>query len=231
MPSDAPVIRIESVVKHYRGLRPFRMRDLAVAPGERIVITGLDIITAELLTNLINGATLPDEGRISVFGTPTESVTSEEAWLASLDRFGVVTSRAVLLDGMTVRQNLALPLSIEIEPMSDDLARRADALGGEAGLDGSWFERPVHAAGPEERMRLQLARALALDPPLVLFEHPTASLTPDTRERFARQVADVATRRGLTLVACSQDRAFAREVATRYLQLQPATGDLVQIEV
>jgi ABC-type polar amino acid transport system ATPase subunit len=80
-------------------------------------------------------------------------------------------------------------------------------------------------------MRLQLARALALDPSLLLFEHPTAPLTPEMRAPFAEQVAEVARTRGLTLIACSQDRAFAEAVATRYLQLQPATGDLVEIDV
>ncbi len=231
MPDQAPVVSIEALVKHYRGLRPFRMRELVVSPGERVVMSGFDVITAELFTNLLNGATLPDEGRVDVFGAPTASVTSEDEWLASLDRFGVVTARAVLLDGMSLRQNLALPLSIEIDPMSDDLARRAAALGAEAGVDPTGLDRPVHAAGPGERMRLQLARALALDPSLLLFEHPTAPLTPEMRAPFARQVADVARTRGLTLIACSQDRSFAREVATRYLQLQPATGDLVEIDV
>lgn len=231
MPDEAAVVCIEALVKHYRGLRPFRMRELTVSPGDRVVMSGFDVITAELFTNLINGATLPDEGRIEVFGAPTAAVSSEDEWLASLDRFGVVTARAVLLDGMSVRQNLALPLSIEIDPMSDDLSRRAEALGTEAGVEATWFDRPVHAAGPDERMRLQLARALALDPPLLLFEHPTASLTPEMRAPFARRVAAVARQRRLTVLACSQDSSFAREVATRYLQLQPATGELVEIDV
>lgn len=230
MTDSGPLVRFDAVVKHYRGLRPFRLRHLVIDRGERVVISGFDVITAELFTNLINGATLPDEGTLEVFGTPTSAVTSEEEWLASLDRFGIVTARAVLLDGLTVRQNLALPLSIEIDPMDDDLARRADALGAEAGIDEEWLPRPVHGADGVQRMRIQLARALALDPPLVLFEHPTASLQPTERGAFASQVADIAARRGLTLVACSQDRTFAKTVATRYLQLQPATGELVPID-
>jgi ABC-type sulfate/molybdate transport systems ATPase subunit len=89
----------------------------------------------------------------------------------------------------------------------------------------------VHEAEADVRMRIHLARSLALEPTLLLLEHPTAPLAVDAREPYARQVADVALRRGLTVVACSQDRVFAREVATRYLQLQPATGELVEIDV
>lgn len=226
-----PVLQCQGIVKHYRGLRPFRVRELQVLPGERVVISGFDVITAELFTNLVNGATLPDEGEVLVQGTRTSAVTSETEWLSSLDRFGVVTARAVLLDGMSVRQNLALPLSIEIEPMSSALAQRADALGALAGIDEAWCGRPVHEAGPDVRMRIHLARALALDPSLVLMEHPTAVLGADERAAFSQQVGQIARDRNLTLIACSQDRTFAREVATRYLQLQPATGDLVPIDV
>jgi ABC-type transporter Mla maintaining outer membrane lipid asymmetry ATPase subunit MlaF len=229
--APAPILHLEAIVKHYRGLRPFRVKALQVQAGERVVMSGFDVITAELFTNLINGATLPDEGEVQVLGTPTHAVASETEWLASLDRFGVVTARAVLLDGMTVAQNLALPLSIEIDPMSQALAAQARALGVEAGLSDTWFDRPVHEAEADVRMRIHLARSLALDPPLLLLEHPTAALPPDAREAYARQVADVAGRRGTTVVACSQDRVFAREVATRYLQLQPATGELVDIDV
>lgn len=227
--SDA-LLACTGVVKHYHGLRPFRLRDLRVLEGERLVMTGFDIVTAELFTNLVNGATLPDEGEVRVAGTPTGAVSSEQEWLDSLDRFGIVTVRAVLLDGMTVRQNVALPLSIAIEPMSDGLAASAAGLAGEAGLSPDVLDRPVHEAGPEVRMRIHLARALALGPRLLLLEHPTAPLEPPARQAFGEQVAEVASRRGLTVVACSQDRGFAASVATRYVQLQAATGDLIEIQ-
>lgn len=226
-----PILDLQAIVKHYRGLRPFRVKSLQVQAGERVVMTGFDVITAELFTNLINGATLPDEGEVRVLDQPTHAVATEAEWLASLDRFGVVTARAVLLDGMTVGQNLALPLSIEIDPMSTALATRARELGAEAGLEDGWFDRPVHEADPAIRMRIHLARSLALDPPLLLLEHPTAPLASEAREGYAQQVAGVASRRAMTVVACSQDRVFAREVATRYLQLQPGSGELVEIDV
>jgi ABC-type lipoprotein export system ATPase subunit len=217
-------------VKHYRGLRPLRIRELRVDRGERVVMTGLDVVTAELLTNLINGATLPDEGEVRVEGRRTHDVESESEWLNALDRFGVVTTRAILLDGMTVRQNLALPLTIEIDPVPPDMAARADALGVEAGIEPEWLTRPVHEAGPPVRMRIHLARALALEPMLLLMEHPTAPLDSGDRPAFIEQVSTVARQRSLTLLACSQDGAFARAVATRVLQLQPATGDLVELD-
>lgn len=229
MSEDAPVVLCTGVVKDYRGLRPLRLLDLQLLAGDRVVLSGIDVIGAEVVTNLINGATLPDQGEVRVFGQPTHEVTDGSAWLASLDRYGIVTARAVLLDAMTVRQNVALPLTIEIDPVDDDLVPQVDALAIEAGIDEAWFERPAHEAPPPVRMRIHLARSIALSPQLLLLEHPTAALDAADRQAFADDVRRVAEMRRLTLLACSQDREFARRVATRHLQLHPGTGALTPL--
>jgi ABC-type transporter Mla maintaining outer membrane lipid asymmetry ATPase subunit MlaF len=221
-----PVVHCTGVVKDYRGLRPLRLLDLQVSSGDRVVLGGIDVIGAEVVTNLINGATLPDQGEVRVFGQATHEITDGEAWLAALDHFGVVTARAVLLEGMTVRQNVALPLTIEIDPVPDALLPEVDALAAEAGIDAQWLDTLAHALPVPMRMRIHLARALALSPRLVLMEHPTAALEAQDRAAFADDVRRVADARGFTLVAVSQDREFARRVATRHLQLHPGTGAL-----
>jgi len=223
------VVRFSGVVKDYRGLRPLRLLDLTLARGERVVISGIDVIGAEVLTNLINGATLPDHGEIIVGGQPSHAVASEVEWLESLDRFGVVTARAVLLDGMTVRQNVALPLTIEIDPVADEMLPRVDALAAEAGIDSAWLTRPLHEAPVPVRVRIHLARALAPAPQLLILEHPTAALAATDRAAFSDDIRRAAAGRGLTMLACSQDRDFARRVATRYVQLHPGTGALLPI--
>jgi ABC-type transporter Mla maintaining outer membrane lipid asymmetry ATPase subunit MlaF len=223
---DAPVVQCTGVVKDYRGLRPLRLLDLHIPAGDRVVLSGIDVIGAEVVTNLINGATLPDSGEVRVFGQATHELTDGEAWLAGLDRFGVVTARAVLLEGMTVRQNVALPITIEIDPVPDALVPQVDALAREAGIDEAWFERRAHEAPVTVRMRIHLARALALSPPILLLEHPTAALEAADRPAMADDVRRVTETRRMTLLACSQDREFARRVATRHLQLHPGTGAL-----
>ena len=226
MSDDTAVVHCTGVVKDYRSLRPLRLADLRVGAGERVVLSGLDVIAAEVLTNLLNGYALPDEGEIQVFGRPTSAITSGEEWLASLDPFGVVTARAVLLEGMTVRQNLALPLTIEIDPVADAVMPQVEALAAESGIEPEWLEQPAHAAPALVRMRMHLARAVALSPQLLILEHPTASLEAVDRPTFADDVARVVERRTLTMVAVSQDREFARRVGARLMQLHPGTGQL-----
>ncbi len=226
MTGVVPVVQCTGVIKDYRGLRPLRLLDLQVPAGERVVLSGIDVIGAEIVTNLINGATLPDQGEVRVFGQATQDITDGEAWLAGLDRFGVVTARAVLLEGMTVRQNVALPLTIEIDPVADALLPQVDALAQEAGIAAEWLDTPAHQAPVPVRMRIHLARALALSPRVIILEHPTAALEAADRPGLADDVRRVAEARGMTLIACSQDREFARRVATRHLQLHPGTGAL-----
>ena len=68
MNTSPPVVEIAAVTKSYGGLRPLRIRALAVAPGERVAIAGIDAAGAEVMVNLVTGASLPDEGEIRVFG-------------------------------------------------------------------------------------------------------------------------------------------------------------------
>lgn len=219
-------VELAGVVKDYRALRPLRIVELAVEEGERVAIAGLDRNAAEIFVNLVNGALVPDAGTVRVFGRSTAEITDGTEWLSSLDAFGIVTERAVLLEGSTLAQNLALPLSLEIDPMPADLRRQVEALAVEVELPAERLDRPVGDAAPVVRLRAHLAKALALGPKVVLFEHPTASLDVADARPFAETVRRVADRRRLTIVALTEDGVFADVVATRAYKLNGGTGAL-----
>lgn len=221
-----PVLEVRGLVKRYQALRPLRLRSLVLHAGERVAIGGLDAGAAEILVNTINGAFLPDEGEIVAFGRRTTDITDSDEWLRSLDRFGVLTRRAALLDGATVEQNLALPLTLEIDALPADVKAKVTALAAEAGIDGGWLDRPAALAPPDVQMRAHLARALALDPALLLCEHPTAALARETVLALAATIRDTAVARGLAVLAFTDDAAFSSVVAERSYRLRPATGDL-----
>ena len=125
----AALLDIRLLVKDYQGLRPLRVRELSVSPGRVLSLAGFDAAAAEIFVHLVTGAALPDEGDISLFGTNTRHIQDAEAWLHSLDGLGLVSHRAVLVDMLTVLQNVAMPLTLEVDP----IARGHAAPGGGAG--------------------------------------------------------------------------------------------------
>ena len=217
-----PVLELSDVSKDYRGLRPLRIANLVVRPGEHIAILGLDQITAEVFVNLITGATLPDRGVVRLFGRSTTAIADSADWLAVVDRFGIVSRRAVLLDSLTVVQNLAMPFTLEIEPPADDIRRRAVRLAQRVGLAEASLDRPVAELGPSGHARVRLGRALALDPAVVILEHPTAEVSREEVRALAVQFRDVPT----ATIALTADLEFAEAVASRCLTLDAATGRL-----
>jgi putative ABC transport system ATP-binding protein len=220
------VLRIVNVRKAYAGLRPLRVNDLAVGTGERVALSGLDAGAAEVLVNLVTGASLPDEGEVLVLDRSTASIADGDAWLAWLDRFGIVTPRAVLLDAATLLQNLAMPITLDIEPVQPDVAARVAALARDAGIDEQWLDRPIAALDAAIQIRAHLVRAVTLDPSLLILEHPTARLAPGEGQAFGDVVARVAAGRGLATLMISEDEPFSIAAATRRLALNAATGDL-----
>ena len=225
--TPAPALEFAGVTKSYAALRPLRIASLVVATEERVAVSGIDEPGAELLVNLVTGASLPDEGDVRVFGRRTADIPDGDEWLSSLDRFGIVSERGVLLEGSTVMQNLALPFTLEIDPIPESTLRQVTTLAVECGIAAEWLDRQTGQAPPAVRARIHLARALALDPQLLVLEHPTAAIPEAERAAFGALVARVCEARRLTALAITFDSAFAAAAAHRTLTLQPATGELV----
>jgi len=219
------VLELDGVSKDYRALRPLRIQRLSIAPGESVAVLGLDRMAAEVLVNLVTGAALPDAGVIRAFGRATSAIADADDWLATVDRFGIVSERAVLLEELSVVQNLAMPFSLEIEPPPDDVRQRAVALAGEVGLESA-AERRVADLDAAGRLRVRVGRALALDPALLLLEHASAGLPDGEAREAGRTIRAVAARRSAAVLAMAADEGFGRAVADRVLTLEPASGRL-----
>ena len=210
--------------KAYQSLRPLRLQALTIEAGERVAIAGLDAGAAEVLVNLVTGASLPDFGEVRVLDRATSSIVTPDDWLASLDRFGIVSPRSVLLDSHTVEQNIAMMFTLEIEPVPADTAARVAGLAAECGI------RDVHVmtgdAAPDVRARTHLARAVAVTPALLVLEHPTAGISESARAAYADTVVAVTEARRQTTLVITQDESFASRAGHRALRLEPATGAL-----
>jgi ABC-type polar amino acid transport system ATPase subunit len=220
------VLEFAAISKAYGGLRPLRIAALRVAAGDRVALLGFDQPSAEVFVNLATGAILPDQGHVSIFGRTTTAIDDPADWLATVDRFGIVSERAVLLQALTVIQNLAMPFTLDIEPPPDQIQERAQALAREVGLAESTWTRPVADLDAAGWLRVRLGRALALDPAVLLLEHASAQLSRERVAAVGAEMRAVVAARGAALVAATADEAFANAVADQVLTLEPATGRL-----
>jgi ABC-type lipoprotein export system ATPase subunit len=229
-----PILELEGIEKRYQGLRPLRLQSLAIAPGERVAVLGLDAAEAEVLVNLVTGASVADRGVVRVLGRDNAQISDGDDWLASLDRFGIVSPRAVLLEGATLEQNLAMPFTLQIDPVEPETARRVAALAEACGLgdgegDAATLRKLAGEISPEQRARAHLARAIALGPALLVLEHPTADLPAAAVRAYGTNIVSVAEARGQAMLVLTQDQGFAQQVAHRALKWNPATGGLTPV--
>ena len=103
------VIYVAGVVKHYNALRPLRLRDWRLARGHAVALHGFDKTAAEVLVNLLTGASLPDEGEVRVFGRATSDIADTSDWLKWLRRFALLTKRTVPWKPADRGAELAIP--------------------------------------------------------------------------------------------------------------------------
>jgi ABC-type lipoprotein export system ATPase subunit len=224
----APIVEIVGLEKQHAGLRPLRIARLAIAPGDRYTVSGLDQAAAEAFVHLVTGALLPDAGDIRVDGRSTRDIVTDTEWLVSLDRFGIVTERAVLLDGLSVAANLALPLTLAIDPMLDEMKVRVARMADEVEIAGARLDAQLATLSPAERVRVHLARALAVNPAVLLLEHPTARLDDEAAEALGTTLKAISSARGLAWIAITEHERFARATGATRLKLRGATGELVK---
>ena len=218
---------MRDVTQDYGALRPLRVKSLDVRTGQRLAILGLDQGAGEVLVNLLTGSTTPRTGEVRAFGRLTTEIPDSQAWLEALRQYGLLGVRTPLVEQLTVEQNLAIPVTLEVDPMPEALRARTRALGDEVGLDTAVLQRYPTDLGALDLQRVRLGRALALAPRVLLAEHPTASLEGGDAERFALDLSRIISSRAMAAVYITADRAFAQHAADEIVMLKPATGDLV----
>jgi ABC-type transporter Mla maintaining outer membrane lipid asymmetry ATPase subunit MlaF len=220
------LVAVTGVEKDYRSLRPLRVRELLLHENETLALVGFDQAMAEVLVNLIAGATLPDIGEVRTLGRLTSDITSGDDWMKALDRLGILSERAVLLDQMTVEQNLAIPLTLELFDLPADVRAAVIRLAEEVGLAPEQLKAFTSTLSPLDRLRLRLARALAVNPRVIMAEHPNASVPSGDHAAFAADLTRAASARRLGMLVLTADKTFASAVADRVLTLNPASGEL-----
>jgi phospholipid/cholesterol/gamma-HCH transport system ATP-binding protein len=208
-----PVIRLEEVSKAYQGRPVLSRASLEIARGETMVILGSSGSGKSVALRHINGLTKPDSGKVVVFGRDIVPLSEEELAPVRL-RVSMLFQGGALFDSMPVGDNIAFPLVEHTDlPRAKIVATVAEKLE-LVGLPGIERKMPAELSGGM-RKRVALARSIALDPEVVLFDEPTTGLDPVNAEKINELIAGLSRRLRATFVVVTHDIVSARAISTR----------------
>jgi cell division transport system ATP-binding protein len=204
-----PMIELRGVCKRYRGRTETTVLqevDLAVDPGEVVLVSGATGAGKSTLLKLLYAAELADRGRVSVF--ERDLARLRRSSIAILRRHvGVIPQVFALLRDQSALRNVALAMEVRAAPQRDMLMRAAEALGA-VGL-ASAMETLVGQLSEGERQRVAIARAMVGEPSVLVADEPTAHLDGEGREMFIDVLIDVQSRGGAAVVATSDHALLA----------------------
>jgi len=206
-----PLVVVEKVNKHFGELHVLRDVDLTVGRGEVVVVIGPSGSGKSTLCRCINRLEPVTSGRITIDGV---ALPEEGKALARLRAdVGMVFQSFNLFAHKTIVQNVTLG-PIKVRKLSKDEAReRAMKLLSRVGIADKADRFPAELSGGQQQ-RAAIARALAMEPKLMLFDEPTSALDPEMIKEVLDVMVELA-RDGTTMVVVSHEMGFARSAAQR----------------
>lgn len=221
MVKAGPVVRVHQAHKAFNGQAVLAGLDLDVRACETLSVLGGSGAGKSTLLRMIAGLVKPDRGQIIVFGRDHVRL-GERALLPLRRRMGVVFQDGALFDSLTVGDNVAFPLRLHTRVSDAEAGHRVAEVLARVGLSGIESRYPAELSGGM-RKRVAVARALILQPELILFDEPTAGLDPGNARLICELIAEIRRDVCETSIVVTHDLGCAFRVSTRVALLHAGT--------
>ena len=214
MAEREPIIRFEGVRKAFGPNLVYDGLDLEVFPGETLTVIGGSGVGKSVMLKLLIGLMTPDAGVVTAFG---EDVTrmSEKRLIELRGRIAMLFQGAALFDSMTVEDNIKYPLVEHNWGTAAEMDQRVEEVLEMVDMPGVQRLRPAELSGGMKK-RVGLARAIAIEPEVILYDEPTTGLDPITVRRINGLILSLQKRLGVTSLVVTHDMDSAFTVSDRF---------------
>lgn len=191
--------------------------NLQVAVGEKIVIIGPSGSGKSLLLKMTGGILPPTKGKVFINGIDLYGVHQKERD-KTLRKMGMLFQKNALFDSLTSAENIAFPMREVLGASEEVIAERIDHFLNAVAIPKAKNLYPDEISGGMQK-RLGIARALALDPEIILYDDPTAGLDPITSRLIIHLIDDLQKQKNSTLMAITNDMKRAYQLADKIVMV------------
>jgi len=211
------IIEFKDVYKSFNGILVHNGINLSIIEGEIISLLGGSGSGKSVLLKELIGLMKPDKGDILVLDNNVTQM-NEEALIELREHIGMLFQGAALFDSLTVFENIAYPLREHLKLTEREIQERVAKKLHLVGLSGIEEKMPDELSGGMKK-RVGLARAIATEPKIILYDEPTTGLDPMTAQRINDLIIELQKKLGITTIVVTHDLHCVKTVSDRIAML------------